>query len=153
MKPTKVIKRLFSYVARYRLKMILLAAVSLAGVAFEVLRPLPVKLIIDNVLANNPTPAILESLFKAGSLQDKHFLLFCCVGALVLIVIGGSIMSTLIFNFTVNLSQRLVYDLSIDFFSKLQRLSLSFHAKNQVGDLLNRMNGDVFVVYFLVAQI
>jgi ATP-binding cassette, subfamily B, bacterial len=153
MKPTKVIKRLFSYVARYRLKMMLLAVVSLAGVAFEVLRPLPVKLIIDNVLSDHPAPAILHSLWKAGSLQDKHFLLFFCIGSLVLIVIGGSIMSTLIFNFTVNLSQRLVYDLSIDFFSKLQRLSLSFHAKNQVGDLLNRMNGDVFVVYFLVAQI
>jgi len=47
----------------------------------------------------------------------------------------------------------LVYDLSIDFFSKLQRLSLSFYNKNKVGDLLQRMNGDIFIIYFLVAQI
>jgi ABC-type multidrug transport system fused ATPase/permease subunit len=47
----------------------------------------------------------------------------------------------------------LVYDLSVDFFSKLQRLSLTFYQRNQVGDLLQRINGDVFVVYFLVAQI
>jgi ABC-type multidrug transport system fused ATPase/permease subunit len=41
----------------------------------------------------------------------------------------------------------------IDFYSKLQRLSLSFYAKNKVGDLTQRVSGDVFVVYFMVAQI
>ena len=54
---------------------------------------------------------------------------------------------------TVGLSQRLVYDISVDLFSKLQRLTLSFYTKNKVGDLLQRVTGDAFVIYFLVAQI
>jgi ABC-type multidrug transport system fused ATPase/permease subunit len=72
---------------------------------------------------------------------------------MVVLAIGSAFISQIVFLSTIKLSQRLVYNLSLDFFSKLQRLSLSFYTKNQTGDILQRMNGDVFVIYFLVAQI
>jgi ABC-type multidrug transport system fused ATPase/permease subunit len=72
---------------------------------------------------------------------------------MVLISIGSFIITLFVFNLTVRLAQGLVFDLMIDFYSKLQRMSLSFYSKNKVGDLLQRMSGDVFVAYFLVAQI
>ncbi len=148
-----IIKKLYSYVSRYRLTLFLLIIISLFGVAFEILKPLPIKAVIDNVLSNHPVPPILGEIFGNVFLFDKTSLLFLCIGFMILILIGSAVLSAFVFNLTISLSQKLVYDLSIDFFSKLQRLSLSFHAKNRIGDLLNRMNGDVFIVYFLVAQI
>ncbi|HET7898741.1 MAG TPA: ABC transporter ATP-binding protein, partial [Flavisolibacter sp.] len=153
MKRTSVFARLFSYVLRYRKKLVLLAVISLVGVGFEVAKPLPVKLIIDSILSNHPLPDFFTSLFTITAGWEKQQLLFFFLALLILVTVGSALLSLVVFNFTVNLSQRLVYDLSVDFFSKLQRLSLTFHARNQVGDLLQRMNGDVFVVYFLVAQI
>ena len=154
MKTLHVYKRLFEYVMRYRLRLCLLIGISLLGVLFEVLKPLPVKIILDNVLSNQPFPGVIQHLLgHSFNLEDKVQLLFISIVTLVVIIAGSAALSLIAFNYTVNLSQGLVYDLSIDFFNKLQRLSLRFHAKNKIGDLLQRMNGDVFVVYFVVAQI
>ena len=149
-----VYARLFHYILQYKTKLVLVALLSLIGVAFEIVKPLPIKIVVDNVLSNHALPAIFNQLFNhAAILQNKQQLLLLSITSLILITIGSAIISLVVFNYTVNLSQRLVYDLSVDFFSKLQKLSLSFYNKNQVGDLLQRMNGDVFIVYFLVAQI
>jgi ABC-type multidrug transport system fused ATPase/permease subunit len=149
-----VYTRLFQYIFQYKTKLFLVTIISLIGVVFEIVKPLPIKIVVDNVLSNHALPPILNRIFNhAGFLQNKQQLLFVAITSLVIITICGAVISLVVFNYTVNLSQRLVYDLSVDFFSKLQKLSLSFYNKNQVGDLLQRMNGDVFIVYFLVAQI
>lgn len=153
MKKLHVFRRLWSYVAKYKSRLFLLGILGLIGVLFEVAKPLPIKLVIDNVLSGHPLPRIVQYLFPDAHLLDKPQLLVACIILLVVIVAGSTLMTLIIFKLTISLAQRLVYDLTIDFFSKLQRLSLSFYNKNLVGDLLQRMSGDVFVVYFLVAQI
>jgi ATP-binding cassette subfamily B protein len=146
--------RLFHYILQYKSKLVTVALISLIGVGFEIVKPLPIKIVVDNVLSSQPLPAVFTQLFNHSPvLQNKQQLLIICIVLLILVTVGSAIISFVVFNYTVNLSQRLVYDLSVDFFSKLQKLSLSFYNKNQVGDLLQRMNGDVFIVYFLVAQI
>lgn len=151
MKYVYVIKRLFQYVSRHRGKLLVIALLSLVGVFFEVAKPLPLKFIIDNVLSGQPLPAFLSGI--VGNVRDKHRLLYLLVGAMAFISLGSFFLTLFIFNLTVKLAQGLVFELMVDFYNKLQRLSLSFYSKNKVGDLLQRMSGDVFVVYFLVAQI
>jgi ATP-binding cassette subfamily B protein len=149
-----VLKRLLRYVANYKAGLLLIALLGLLGITFEIAKPLPVKIVLDNVLSNRPLPTVFVHLFGNGSLfENKYHLLLSCIVLLVIIAIGSFILTFLVFNLTVKLAQQLVFDLMIDFFSKLQRLSLSFYTRHQVGDLLQRMSGDVFVVYFLVAQI
>ena len=154
MKTIQVFFRLFHYVSQYRLKIIGLVIASLAGVVFEIAKPLPIKIVVDNVLGNQPLPAIMRQIFTgSGFLDDKPQLLFACIAFLIIITLGSALLSLAIFNFTISVAQRLVYDLSIDFFNKLQRLSLTFYKKNKIGDIMQRLTGDVFVVYFLVAQV
>jgi len=149
-----VFKRLWSYVAEFKLRLLLIIMLALISVCFEVAKPLPVKVVIDNVLSNHSLPSIFSSFLQDNSvLENKLQLLYACIISLVLIAVGSFIFNFLVFNQTIKLAQRLVFNLMIDFFIKLQRLSLSFYNRNQVGDLLQRMSGDVFVVYFLVAQI
>lgn len=149
-----VYRRLFQYIFQYKSKLIAVALISLLGVGFEIVKPLPIKIVLDNILSDHPLPAIISKAFaNSAVLHDKQQMLVICIALLILITVGSAAITLIVFNYTVNLSQRLVYDLSIDFFSKLQRLSLSFYNKNKVGDLLQRMNGDIFIIYFLVAQI
>src|SRR3954453_14995546 len=150
----KVYRRLLSYVMRYKVKLALLIGISLIAVVFEIFKPLPVKIILDNILSDHPFPQILSNFFRDSILlNNKMHLLILSIISLVIFTFGSAIVNFIAFNYTVDLSQSLVYDLSVDLFSKLQRLSLRFHASNKVGDLLQRMNGDVFAVYFVVAQI
>lgn len=154
MKRFHVFKRLWTYVDRYRYKLLLTTFVSLACVVFEIAKPLPIKVVIDNVLTGLPLSPFFADLFSGTSLAtNKIYLLYLCVATLVLIGLFNFLLTRFVFILTVNIAQKLVFDLMIDFYAKLQQLSLSFYAKNKVGDLLQRMSGDVFVVYFLVAQI
>lgn len=137
----------------YRARMAILIFIALIGVAFEVAKPLPVKIVIDNVLMGQPLQDILQSITGLPALPDKKQLLIFCVLAIVIITVSSAVISLVVSNLTVSLAQRLVYDLSVDLFSKLQRLSLSYYTKNKTGDLLQRVTGDAFVIYFLVAQI
>ena len=57
-----VIKRLLGYVSRYRMKLIALILVAMVGVSFEVVKPLPIKIVIDNVLSGHPLPTFLQDI-------------------------------------------------------------------------------------------
>ncbi len=153
MKNTYIIKRLLGYVRHYRARMTLLVFIALIGVAFEVAKPLPIKIVIDNVLMSQPLPVQLQNISGLSALPDKQQLIILCILAITIITICSAIISLVVSNKTVSLAQRLVYDVSVDLFSKLQRLSLSYYTKSKVGDLLQRITGDAFVIYFLVAQI
>lgn len=154
MKSFAVIKRLLNYVAAYKGRMVLLILVGLCGILFEVAKPFPVKIVLDHVLTNRPLPAGILSFFGNPSfLQGRYELLFISVSLLVIITLGSAILGYYSTSLTVGLAQRLVFNLSADFYKKIQQLSLSFFNRNKTGDLLQRMSGDVFVVYFLVAQI
>ncbi len=150
MKDIQIISRLLKYVLRYRNSLPLLIPIALLGVILEISKPLPIKVIFDYVLAKQPMPAFLAQLFAESSREQ---ILIWCIVLAVFITIGSALISLFVTNLTISLAQKLVYDFSLDIFSKLQKLSLTFHGRNKVGDLLQRLNQDVFVVYFVVAQI
>lgn len=150
---TYVIRRLLGYVGRYKKSLCIVAALSLVGVVFEVAKPLPLKFVVDNVFSGQPLPPFVANIVGPEVAGNKQKLLFLLVALMAIVSVCSFLLTLLVFTKTVRLAQGLVFDLMIDFYHKLQRLSLSFYQKNKVGDLLQRMNGDVFVVYFLVAQI
>lgn len=149
-----VLYRLLQYAGKYKVRMAGLVILGLVSILFEVARPFPVKIVIDHVLTDKPLPAgILSFTGYPAFLQDRYELLIACVLFMVFITVGGAILAYLSMSATINLAQQLVLDLSVDFFKKLQQQSLSFFNRHKTGDLIQRISGDVFVVYFLVAQI
>lgn len=145
-----IISRLLKYVLRYRNRLLWLIPIALFGVLLEISKPLPIKIIFDYVLSNQPLPSLFANLIPTLSREQ---LLTWSVVLGILIVIGSAIISLFVTNLTISLAQKLVYDFSLDLFAKLQKLSLTYHGRNKVGDLLQSLNQDVFVVYFVVAQI
>jgi len=122
---------------------------------FELARPWPIKVVVDYVLqAGRPLPPWLaaSSAYLPGA-QTAQGLLVWSVAVAVVVAVGGAALSLVVMRVTVGVAQTLVYDLSRDLFGKLQRLSLSYYGRHQVGDLLQRMSGDVFVVYLAFAQV
>ena len=47
---------------------------------------------------------------------------------------------------TIALGQRLVNDFRAELYAHLQRLSLAFHSRREVGDLLYRLTSDTFAI-------
>lgn len=124
------------------------------GVVLELARPWPLKIVVDHVLSGQQLPSWLATLVQqlpgAGTPRG---LLAWSVGAALVITIGGSALSLLSLSLGLRVCQRLVLDLLLDVFIKLQKLSLGFHSRHKVGDLLQRVSGDVLVVFFAVTQV
>jgi ATP-binding cassette subfamily B protein len=102
----------------------------------ELLRPWPLKLIIDHVLNGQPLNWPLVSNWSCETL-----LVVACVGLVCIhIVLGG--LNMLHNDTTSRIGHGVVNDLRAMLFSHLQCLPLAFHHRHQVGDLLYRVTTD-----------
>jgi ATP-binding cassette subfamily B protein/subfamily B ATP-binding cassette protein MsbA len=146
--------RLLRYVRpHWRGLAVVLATMALA-IGLEVLRPWPTKLLVDQVLGQQPVPAAVADAVAAlpGPPGVHGLLLWVCVGT-VLIFLVGTLMSMVSTYASVRLGQRMTYDLGADLFLHLQRLSLVFHSRRPVGDSIARVTGDPYCVQTLVTGV
>ncbi|MDX6463517.1 MAG: ATP-binding cassette, subfamily putative efflux pump, partial [Acidobacteriaceae bacterium] len=73
----KVILRLSRYFVRYAGRLSLTFLLALCGVVFELAKPWPIKVVIDNVLSGRPFPAPMSHLIQLlpGSSSKSSLLL------------------------------------------------------------------------------
>jgi len=109
----------------------------------EVLKPWPLKLVIDYVLPRQqpPWPVL-------GGLSPPALLAAATVGLIAIYGALGAL--SVINNFTtISIGQGMVNDLRSRVYQHLQRLSLSFHSRAAVGDLIYRVTGDTYAIQTL----
>jgi len=111
--------------------------------ALELLKPWPLKIIIDNVLSGKPLP-----WGPAVGWSPHRLLLFSCIGLVIVYVMLGGL--HILNNYTtIRIGQGMVNDLRRDLYSHLQRLSLSFYHRQQLGDLMYRITADTMGIQTL----
>jgi ATP-binding cassette subfamily B protein len=109
----------------------------------EILKPWPLKLVIDYVLPRTPAPWPL-----LAGLSPPALLAAATVGLIA--IYGASGLVSVINNFTtISIGQGMVNDLRSRVYQHLQRLSLSFHSRAAVGDLIYRVTGDTYAIQTL----
>jgi ATP-binding cassette, subfamily B, bacterial len=136
-------KKLLPYLKPHRwwIAWVLLQVLLIAG--FELLKPWPLQIVIDNVLGGKPFP--IEGL----PVSPAGLLLLACLGIVVIHFGAGAL--TLLHNYTaIRIGQNMVNDLRSALYSHLQRLSLAFHSRQRVGDLLYRITADSFAVQTMI---
>ena len=154
MNSLQIVGRLLKYMRPYWWRLTVLILLSLLGVIFMVSKPLPVKVIIDNVLLKKDLPQFVSVYMENyGMSQDVDQLLFYSLVFMAVVVIGSVILNYISFLLVNQIGLKLIYDLSLDLYKKFQSLSIKYYTENKIGDLLQRFNGDIFVIYLMVAQI
>ncbi len=111
---------------------------------FELLKPWPLQLVIDDVLGGQ-TP----HLTWLGGMTTAALLAFACIG-LVVINLGSGLLALLHNVTTIGVGQSMVNDLRGALYAHLQRLSLAFHSRQKVGDLMYRITADSFAVQTVI---
>ncbi len=131
--------RLAGYVRAETRLLTVTVLVMLAATMLILARPWPLQVIVDSVLGSRPAPAWITR--PLGRLTPDGLLVVAVLlmaGAIVLtqaLTLGQQYASQL-------LGQRMVFRLRCDLYAKLQRLSLAFHDRASVGDLIHRVTGD-----------
>lgn len=123
----------------------------LAGV-FEVLQPWPVKWLVDHVLGRHPLPPMLARFLPslAGQLSAGVATVCGLMLALALVHRLANVISNLLL---LQAGERIVFQLRCRAFDQLQRLSLAYHDKTQVGESLYRVAYDAHAAQALLAQV
>jgi ATP-binding cassette subfamily B protein/subfamily B ATP-binding cassette protein MsbA len=149
----KTLWRLMSY-ARPQWRGLVVVAVTMAAtVALDVLRPWPTKILVDHVLGTQPlTGALADFLaWLPGPGGTAGLLFWACMGT-VLIFAARAVVGMVNAAVSVTLGQRMVYDLAADTFEHAQRLSLLYHSRRQLGDLVHRVTVDSYCLQVLIAS-
>lgn len=142
--------RLLRYAKPHWRAIVLLSATMLIDVGLDLLKPWPLKLVIDNVLGHRPTPHVVAHLLPGST--AAHGLLAWAAGGTVAIFLLATASTTFYNYFSLQIGQRMVFDLASDLFAHLQRLSLVFHSRRELGDTIQRVTGDSYCVSTFVTD-
>ena len=134
--------RLFlPHMRQVRPRLLVAALCSLGVAGTELLKPWPLKLIIDHGITNHPLPPALHFLQAVRDHSRVAFLLETS-GAIIVIALAAALFAYLQVFITSSVGYSMVYALRRELFAHLQRLSLSFHNRARSGDLMTRIAGD-----------
>jgi ATP-binding cassette, subfamily B, bacterial len=127
-----------SYLQPYRLGVAALLTLSMTEVLLGVLKPWPLKLLVDNVLGG-------ASLRLLASFDRQELLFLGCAGYFLLHLLN-EINAALHTRLQVGIGQRVVADLREHLFSHMQSLSLRFHSRQATGDTIYHIENDAYCV-------
>lgn len=116
------------------------------GIGTELLKPWPLKFIIDTILSDEAPTGGIDQAILALFAHDKSVLLpVLCLGILVVYLCAGSL--NLVSKYLlVKVSLRVLTQVRCDLFRHLQRLSFRFHDRNRVGDSLYTLNTNIYAI-------
>jgi ATP-binding cassette subfamily B protein len=137
---------------RWRL---LLAGLAVVGdVALTLMRPWPVKVVIDRVITGGRRPLrvpFVGAWLHALALPRSTMLVLCCATA-VAIGLGTGVLTYTYTRIMGDVARRMAFGLRGRLFGHLQRLSLRFHDKQRAGDLTVRLTTDIQAIQEVVAS-
>lgn len=122
-----VVRRIWGFVAPYRLRLSIGVAAALVFTLSQLCIPLLIQFAID----------------KGMSADAPEGLLLKIVGLFGVAILVNFIASLLQERVTARLAENVLFDIRRKMFSHLQRVSLSFMDKTEVGRLMSRLQGDV----------
>jgi ATP-binding cassette, subfamily B, bacterial len=147
--------RLLGWLTRYALRrwggLLAVLATMVAKIGLDLLKPWPMKVLVDHGLGDLPlSPALagLAAVFPGSDTREG--LIGWSIAATVLLFLLAWALGVAVSYANIGFGQRMVYDLATDLFSHLQRLSLRFHSRQSVGDSIRRVTTDCGCVSVIV---
>src|SRR5215467_225827 len=120
MRRLALIRRFWPYVLEYKGKMIIGIVLMVSMVFMDLVQPLPLKILFDNVIGNHELPGILQPVYNAVGSRPLNLLLLVTSSVILLALIDGGI-TYLGQSRVTNLGQRVVFDMRRDLYSHMQR--------------------------------
>lgn len=140
---------LLQLIAPYRGSLSLVALALLVQTLARLASPWPLKVVLDSVLGGMPLPALLAPLVGAGT---PIAILDAAVVATIAIALIEAAAGYASAYYTASVGQWVAHDLRQTVYAHLQRLSLSFHERRQVGPLISTITDDVKAVQDFASQ-
>ncbi|HZR38564.1 MAG TPA: ABC transporter ATP-binding protein [Ktedonobacteraceae bacterium] len=117
-----------------------------------VLRPWPLKIVIDRVLSHKSTHVPLLGNWLDYASFDRLAILYGACAASLLIALSTGLLTYSYTRVLGDVAQRFVFLLRGKLFAHMQRLSLQFHDRQRIGDLITRLTSDIQAIQDIIAN-
>lgn len=138
----------------YRWPLMGAASAMVLDAALTVLRPWPLKVVIDRVISHKSRGTrvpFIGAWLESPSLDKMHLLFGACAATLT-IAISTGLLTYLYTRVLGSVAQQSVANLRAGLFAHMQRLSLRFHDRQRTGDLITRLTSDVQAIQDVLAN-
>ena len=129
--------------------LIVVAVALVVETVMSLAQPWPLKIVLDSVFGSEPVPTLVRSL--AGHGAGKGALLNLAVAATVIIAVLQAGNAYLNAFYTVSIGQWVAHDLRQSVYAHLQRLSMSFYDREQIGPIISTITDDINAVQDFVS--
>jgi ATP-binding cassette subfamily B protein/subfamily B ATP-binding cassette protein MsbA len=148
----KILPRVLHYLRPHRKLAAFSVVLMLAGAAFGILLPWPLKFLVDNVLNGDPMPPALAGVLGPLAADRTSLLITVVVAGFMFALAHGAL--TVLDNYVnTKIDQSMVLDFRSDLFEHAQRLSLTFHDQKRSGSLIYAINAQADAAARLVMAI
>jgi ATP-binding cassette, subfamily B, bacterial len=144
--------RLLRYAPRHAGGIAAMTGVLLAGVAMEVLRPWPLKLIVDHVLKGRELPAGARWVAELPGAGSTNGLLAWLAAGTVILFVAAQLISVLVVHLRARVGGRMTADLGADVLDRVQRTPPGAH-RRATGGLVKRVTVDTACVRDLTLSV
>jgi ATP-binding cassette, subfamily B, bacterial len=146
MKKFPVLMRVLSESRKSSGPLLLIAGLSLLSLPLTLLYPLPLRLVVDNVLSHRPLPPFLANIFP---LHSAEFVAIALVLGIAVVVNLQGLASWWLQTYV---GEKLVWDFRAKLLNHVQRLPLSFLDRYGATDSVYRIQHDAPAVQYVVIQ-
>jgi ATP-binding cassette subfamily B protein/subfamily B ATP-binding cassette protein MsbA len=144
--------RLLAYAPRHARGLSIVITLLLVGVGMEVLRPWPLKVIVDHVLKGRALPEGWEWLAGLPGAGSAEGLLAWLAGGTVVLFVGAQVVAVVVLHLRSGVGGRMANDLGADVLDRVQRIPPGA-ARGASGDLVKRVTADTLCVKELVMSV
>ena len=112
------------------------------GVA-DLLGPVPLKVVLDNILGHKPPTSWLNSLMLSVTGADRLAAVRFAAAAVLVIAVFGALCAYTEKLLSTTVGQWVMHDLRQRLYFHIQRLSLAYHDQKSTGDLVSTVTSDI----------
>lgn len=136
----------------YQLHLGGIVALAFLSTPFALLLPLPLKLVVDNVLSHKPTPSLLARHLPTSWVHSTTDLLAVAISFLLLLGFAMQLQVLASWMLQTYTGEKLVHDFRARLFWHVQRLRLSFYDNRGTSDLAYRIQHDAPAIQVTLIQ-
>jgi ATP-binding cassette subfamily B protein len=146
-----ILRRMAAEARPYSLHILAIFLLSLLSAPVALLAPLPLKIIIDNLIGSRPLPPLVAA-FVPHSMQNSPALLAFAVGMIVAVAVLTYVQGSGTWLLQTYAGEGMVLNFRARLFAHVQRLSLGYHDTRGMSDSSFRIECDAPSIQFITVN-
>lgn len=130
----------------------LIFILTLAGIATELLKPWPLKFVIDYLTTGNANHGARGRFLPEAVTESVTYFLAFITGFILLLALSDGLIRYFDTYLQKKTGGEIISRLRFRLFAHIQRLSLSFHNSHRSGELVNRITGDTLYLETIFSE-